>query len=133
MSFEQFMREIIREEARSVINEIITPVELYPLLPHIATTNEIAEVMRVSDEVIRRMCDEGLPHTHAGRELRFSKAMLIEWTVSGKRYNCEICAEKSGRQSPPTKEINLPSAVRVPEEGLRLSNKTSKKLARLAE
>jgi hypothetical protein len=90
--------------------------------------------MRVSDEVIRRMCDDGMPHTHAGRELRFVKNLLIDWTISGTRYNCVTCEEKSGKGIPEAKEINLSHSNPLDsQKTFHFSNRTNKKLARLAK
>ena len=91
----------IREEVRRAVAEMLEPLEMFSDLSSVSTTQELAKCFRVSDDIVRRMADEGMPHIHAGRELRFVKALIAEWTITGKRYFCEVCSEKSGNPPPP--------------------------------
>lgn len=132
MSLDSIIREIAREEASAVLCELTARVDIFPTLPEISTTGELADALRVSEDVLRRMCEGGMPHTHAGREFRFSKILVIEWTKTGKLFSCDICLHKTSRLS--TKS-QIDEALR-PEDGLAntaLKDKTSKKLSRLIE
>ncbi len=91
----------IKAEVQRTVEEFLKSVEMFSDLPAVSTTHELAKVFRVSDDVIRRTAEEGMPHVHAGRELRFVKALIAEWTTSGRKYSCEICEEKLGKPQPP--------------------------------
>jgi hypothetical protein len=101
--FGELLREEIDRAAHKAVKELLEPLEMFPSLPQISTTREMAATMRVSDDVLRQMAKDGMPHAHAGRELRFGKAVIIEWMISGKRYYCEICDEKSANRLVKTK------------------------------
>jgi Zn-dependent peptidase ImmA (M78 family) len=123
-NFAEILKEEIRIEARAVVTELLKPLEPFRDLPEIATTAEVAAVFRVSKEVLGRMAEDGMPHAHAGRELRFARIRLMEWTMSGKIFPCEICAKKSDKSSG--------DATQVTQNVFELSHKSTKKLAEIA-
>lgn len=129
------LRAEFRAEAQKAVEEVFKPLEMMPDLPLVATTQEIAAALRVSDDIFRRMAEEGMPHTHAGRELRFVKALIVGWLATNKRYFCEICSEKYGRtasQDVPDAavESSLPSTIS--HKTAVLSSKTQRRLAEFA-
>lgn len=99
----------IREEVRRAVEEYLKSVEMLADLPDVSTTQELAKVMRVSDDILRRTAEDGMPHVHMGREMRFVKKLIAEWTTNGKKYPCEICEEKSGKPQPPAALAPVPA------------------------
>lgn len=90
----------IKAEVQRAVEEFLKAVEMFADLPTVSTAQELAKVLRVSDDVVRRTAEEGMPHIHVGREMRFVKTLIAEWSSTGKRYFCEACGEKSGKPSP---------------------------------
>ena len=68
----------IKAEARRAVEEFLKAVEMFTDLPGVATTQELAKVLRVSDDVVRRTAEEGMPHIHVVRELRFVKTLIAD-------------------------------------------------------
>lgn len=126
----------IREEVRRAVAEMLEPLKMFSDLPSVSTTQELAKCLRVSDDVIRRMADEGTPHVHAGRELRFVKALVAEWTITGKRYSCEVCGEKSGNPPPSAAaqviEFEQPQASSFNSKIVPLKSRTKMRIAEFA-
>lgn len=126
----------IKAEARRAVEEFLKAVEMFADLSGVSTTQELAKVFRVSDDVVRRTAEEGMPHVHFGRELRFVKANLVEWTTTGKRYFCEVCEEKSGKPSSPTalNQANFEQPQYTPfnHKSASLNSKTKRRLADFA-
>lgn len=91
----------IKAEARRAVEEFLKAVDMFADLPAVSTTQELAKVLRVSDDVVRRTAEEGMPHVHVGREMRFVKNLIAEWSSTGKKFFCEVCGEKSGKPSLP--------------------------------
>ena len=92
------IRAIVREEIRKTLQQ---QAEFMPGLPEVATAQEVAAALRVSEAVIYSMKKEGMPHIHAGSQLRFWKALLIEWQSTGRLYHCEQCKARKNTQSAP--------------------------------
>lgn len=126
----------IKAEVQRTVEEFLKSVEMFSGLPSVSTTSEMAKVFRVSDDVIRRTAEEGMPHVHAGRELRFVKALIAEWTTSGKKYFCEICEEKSGKPQPPAALALVPAEqvhqFSISHNVTPLNGRTKSKLADFA-
>src|SRR5690349_16708352 len=127
--FAEFMTGQMKKAAREAVREIIEPLELFPELPPVATTPEVAAALLVSDEVLIRMAKNGMPHVHAGRELRFAKPLLINWSITGQIYYCEVCSgekmplENDRKKTP--EEIKSPKVVGI-------TSGANSKLAKLA-
>lgn len=124
-TFDEIFDKKIIEAVSAVFNNLSKSFDLFPDLPLIATTTETSAALRVSDDVLRRMAEDGMPHIHAGRELRFGKALIVEWMSSGKIYTYEICA---GKRHKVVESIKLETQVE-PEAKTVFSVKTSQKLA----
>lgn len=126
----------IREEVQRAVAEMLEPLEMFSDLPSVSTTQELAKCLRVSDDIVRRMADEGMPHIHAGRELRFVKTLITEWSVAGKKYSCEICGEKSGNPPPRVAakvlEFEPPQPLPLNPKIMPLKSKTKMRLAEFA-
>lgn len=126
----------IKAEARRAVEEFLKAVEMFADLPGVSTTQELAKVLRVSDDVVRRTAEEGMPHVHVGRELRFVKNLIAEWSSTGKKFFCEVCGEKSGKPSPPAAPV--PAAFEQPQyspfsqKSASLNIKTKRRLADFA-
>lgn len=126
----------IREEVQRAVAEMLEPLEMFSDLPSVSTTQELARCLRVSDDIIRRMADDGMPHIHAGRELRFVKGLIVEWAITGKRYFCEVCGEKSGNPPPRAAskvlEFEPPQPLPLNPKIVPLKSKTKMRLAEFA-
>ncbi len=126
----------IKADARRAVEEFLKAVEMFADLQDVSTTQELAKVFRVSDDIVRRTAEEGMPHVHFGREMRFVKVHLVEWSATGKRYFCEVCAEKSGKPSPQT--TTAPANCEQPQyspfshKSASLNSKTKRRLADFA-
>jgi hypothetical protein len=94
MSIDEILSDKIREIAKDVIQGVLQPVELFADLPDVSKSAEVAAVFDVSTEVLHRSAENGLPHVHLGREMRFLKRLLIEHAVTGKLFYCEACRTK---------------------------------------
>lgn len=126
----------IREEVQRAVAEMLEPLEMFSDLPSVSTTQELAKCLRVSDDIVRRMAEEGVPHIHAGRELRFVKTLIAEWTITGRRYFCEVCGEKSGNPPPPFAakviEFEQPEPLTFNPKIVPLKSRTKMRLAEFA-
>jgi hypothetical protein len=129
---------------KSLKNFIIETVEnhlqksatagIFDCLPEIASTQDVASVYKCSTDVILGMVREGLPHTHVGREYRFHKNLLIEWTRSGSKpipcVKCVAADRKSDKIDDKIKETET-NVSNFPAPKRELSHKSSNKLASL--
>lgn len=127
----------IKAEARRAVEEFHKAVEMFADLPGVSTTQELAKVLRVSDDVVRRTAEEGgMPHLHVGRELRFVKNLIAEWSSTGKRFFCEVCGEKSGKPSlpaaPTPATFEQPQYSPFSQKSASLNSKTKRRLADFA-
>lgn len=126
----------IKAEARRAVEEFLKAVEMFADLPAISTTSEMAKVLRVSDDVVRRTAEEGMPHVHVGRELRFVKTLIADWSSTGKKFFCEVCGEKSGKPSPPitSNQVTFEQPQYSPfcQKSASLNSKTKRRLADFA-
>lgn len=124
--FEHF-QSFIRETVLGILDERKNAT-IFDDLPPVALTEEVAGVMRSSTEVVLWMSKDGMPHTHAGREYRFHRELLIEWTRTGsKPFDCEVCRKKDKEAE---NENNDPSVNSTPVVR-QLSHRTSGKLAQM--
>lgn len=126
----------IKAEARRAVEEFLKAVEMFTDLPGVSTTQELAKVLRVSDDVVRRTAEEGMPHVHVGREMRFVKTLIAEWSSTGKKFFCEVCGEKSAKPSPsapPNQTIfEQPQYSPFSQKSASLNSKTKRRLADFA-
>ncbi len=127
----------IKAEARRAVEEFLKAVEMFADLPGVSTTQELAKVLRVSDDVVRRTAEEGgMPHVHVGREMRFVKTLIAEWSSTGKKFFCEACGEKSGKPSLPAApnpvSFEQPQYSPFSQKSASLNSKTKRRLADFA-
>jgi hypothetical protein len=101
MGIDEILDEKIKIEVRKAVEEIIKPLELFSTLPETSLTGEVADFLRVTADVVRNMAENGMPHAHAGRKMRFFKPMLIQWAMTGKVFECEFCGKKKKDRKPP--------------------------------
>jgi excisionase family DNA binding protein len=104
----EHIRAVVREEIQEFLRQ---QTEVLPVLPDVATVGELAHTLRVSEKTVRQMAKDGMPHVHAGRELRFWKSMIVEWQQTGKLYDCGQCgAKKNARPAEPPSNGKAPDA-----------------------
>ncbi len=125
-NFTEFIKDVVRSMG-SGSGE--TEVSMFDELPSVCSTEELATVYRSSKEVILKMAKDGMPHTHTGREYRFHKALLIEWTrTGGAIFPCQNCQNEDKNSN------NLPEKlpeITPPTNVHNLSQRTNSKLAGL--
>lgn len=93
MDLALILNQEITQAAKRAVSELYQPARMFARLPEICTVSDLAQYYGVSNDVVSKMIRDGLPHTHAGREYRFHKALLEEWTRNGEKpYLCEKCA-----------------------------------------
>lgn len=127
----------IKAEVQRAVEEFLKAVEMFADLPAVSTTQELAKVLRVSDDVVRRTAEEGgMPHVHVGREMRFVKTLIAEWSSTGKKFFCEVCGEKSAKPSPPSNSsqanFDQPQYPTFSHKSASLNSKTKRRLADFA-
>ena len=60
-------------------NKGVETIQLY-------TVNEVADLLKVSDRTIRRLCESGaLPHIYVGSQIRFTGSDLKNYLISNKK------------------------------------------------
>lgn len=132
---ENLTREI-EETVKAVVTNIYQPAQIFKDLPEIAVVRDLAHFYNISSEVVIRMAQNGMPHTHAGREFRFHRSLLIEWTRNGEKpFPCETCSSKSQRSkiviSEETDPDDPPPVTNVKEFSSPGRRTRDEKLARL--
>jgi excisionase family DNA binding protein len=100
-------------------------------LEDVSSTEELAKSLRCSSDVVLRMAQKGMPHTHAGREYRFHKALLIEWTRTGQNpFPCVAC-QTSETEKQSVQQSEEPQSTNLRPIRPEISHKSANKLASL--
>lgn len=120
MSIDVYIKKEIENSAREIIENLYKPTQLFASMPEVLGVRDLMSHYDVTDEVVYKMIARGMPHTHAGREFRFHRALLIEWTRGGETpFPCASCDKKKQKDEIPKENIsNFPTLAKKTDEKL---------------